>query len=295
MKKTFKRLVMAVAALAVVTAMPFMSACDSDHPEAVITISYNGNDYELKYKLYRNMYPQTVRHFIELADAGFYNGTIIHSYSSSYLYGGGYTYNAESYESDYETDYEDGEGAMREYFQANSKESAYLDLFNSGALTPSVYTDYIEDHYIGKLPTVIGEVGDTHVIQNGKLTGGFGALRMYYSDKELEADDIVYLDKDGNTDGAIFDDYLEHSATSMFSIQTNTTAGSTSYCIFGQLVETQALTDLTAAIAKASTLRVEDVEIDQYDAVISDRYTNYASYTVTSLPIVIKSVEITRY
>ena len=92
MKKTFKRLVMAVAALAVVTAMPFMSACDSDHPEAVITISYNGNDYELKYKLYRNMYPQTVRHFIELADAGFYNGTIIHSYSSSYLYGGGYTY-----------------------------------------------------------------------------------------------------------------------------------------------------------------------------------------------------------
>ena len=191
MKKTFKRLVMAVAALAVVTAMPFMSACDSDHPEAVITISYNGNDYELKYKLYRNMYPQTVRHFIELADAGFYNGTIIHSYSSSYLYGGGYTYNAESYESDYETDYEDGEGAMREYFQANSKESAYLDLFNSGALTPSVYTDYIEDHYIGKLPTVIGEVGDTHVIQNGKLTGGFGALRMYYSDKELEAEDIV--------------------------------------------------------------------------------------------------------
>lgn len=295
MKKIFKRIVVAVAAMAVITSVPLMSGCESSHPEAVITISYNGTEYQLNYRLYRNMYPQTVQHFIELADAGFYDNTIIHNYASSYFYGGGYSYNVEGYESDYTTDYEDGQGAMREYFEANSKEAAYYDLFNSGALTPSVYKDYIDDHYIDALPTVIGEVGDTHVIQNGALTGGFGALRMYYSDKDLEMEDVVYLDKTGNEAGTIFDDYLEHSATSMFSIQTSTTSGSTSYCIFGQLTDTQSLTDLTAAISSGSTLSVTNVEIDQYDQIISGRYTNYASYTVTSIPIIVVSVDITRY
>ena len=295
MKKIFKRIVVAVAAMAVITSVPLMSGCESSHPEAVITISYNGAEYQLNYRLYRNMYPQTVQHFIELADAGFYDNTIIHNYASSYFYGGGYSYNVEGYESDYTTDYEDGQGAMREYFEANSKEAAYYDLFNSGALTPSVYKDYIDDHYIDALPTVIGEVGDTHVIQNGALTGGFGALRMYYSDKDLETEDVVYLDKTGNEAGSIFDDYLEHSATSMFSIQTSTTSGSTSYCIFGQLTDTQSLTDLTAAISSGSTLSVTNVEIDQYDQIISGRYTNYASYTVTSIPIIVVSVDITRY
>ncbi len=295
MKNILKRVVVAVAAMAVVMSVPLMSGCESSHPEAVITISYNGTEYELQYKLYRNMYPQTVRHFIELADAGFYDNTIIHNYSSSYLYGGGYTYNVEGYESDYETDYEDGDGAMREYFEANSKEAEYYALFESGALTPSVYKDYIEDHYIEALPTVIGEVGDTHVIQNGALTGSFGALRMYYSSKDLDEGDVVYLDKDGNEDGTIFDDYLEHSATSMFSIQTTTSSGSTSYCIFGELIETDTLSELTSAISSASTLTVSNVEIDLYDQIISSRYTNYDSYTVTSIPIIVVSVRITKY
>lgn len=295
MKNILKRVVVAVVAMAVVMSVPLMSGCESSHPEAVITISYNGTEYELQYKLYRNMYPQTVRHFIELADAGFYDNTIIHNYSSSYLYGGGYTYNVEGYESDYETDYEDGDGAMREYFEANSKEAEYYALFESGALTPSVYEDYIEDHYINALPTVIGEVGDTHVIQNGALTGSFGALRMYYSSKDLDEGDVVYLDKDGNEDGTIFDDYLEHSATSMFSIQTTTSSGSTSYCIFGELIETDTLSELTSAISSASTLTVSNVEIDLYDQIISSRYTNYDSYTVTSIPIIVVSVRITKY
>ena len=295
MKNILKRVVVAVAAMAVVMSVPLMSGCESSHPEAVITISYNGTEYELQYKLYRNMYPQTVRHFIELADAGFYDNTIIHNYSSSYLYGGGYTYNVEGYESDYETDYEDGDGAMREYFEANSKEAEYYALFESGALTPSVYKSYVYDHYSEALPTVIGEVGDTHVIQNGALTGSFGALRMYYSSKDLDVGDVVYLDKDGNEDGTIFDDYLEHSATSMFSIQTTTSSGSTSYCIFGELIETDTLSELTSAISSASTLTVSNVEIDLYDQIISSRYTNYDSYTVTSIPIIVVSVRITKY
>lgn len=294
MKKTLKRIAMAVAAAAVLTAVPFMSGCESSHPEAVITISYDGTEYELNYKLYRNMYPQTVRHFIELAESGFYNNTIIHNYSgSSYIYGGGY-----SYSDTYETDYDEGELGMLDYFEINSKEAEYYNLaINTDTLTPSVYRDNIDGRYIDALPTVIGEVGETHVIQNGELTGGFGALRMYYSDKSFDDDfdDTVYLDKDGNDDVVIMADYEQHSATSLFSIQTSSSSGSSDYCIFGQLVETQALTDLIAAI-DSDTVTVSNVPIDTRDVLLGEAdIANFEDFTVTALPIIVVSVEITRY
>lgn len=285
---------MAVAAAAVLTAVPFMSGCESSHPEAVITISYDGTEYELNYKLYRNMYPQTVRHFIELAESGFYNNTIIHNYSgSSYMYGGGY-----SYSDTYETDYDEGELGMLDYFEINSKEAEYYNLaINTDTLTPSVYRDNIDGRYIDALPTVIGEVGETHVIQNGELTGSFGALRMYYSDKSFDDDfdDTVYLDKDGNDDVVIMADYEQHSATSLFSIQTSSSSGSSDYCIFGQLIETQALTDLISAI-ESDTVTVSDVPIDTRDVLLGEAdVANFEDFTVTALPIIVVSVEITRY
>lgn len=284
---------MAVAAAAVLTAVPFMSGCESSHPEAVITISYDGTEYELNYKLYRNMYPQTVRHFIELAESGFYNNTIIHNYSgSSYMYGGGY-----SYSDTYETDYDEGEFGMLDYFETNSKEQAYYNLFTSGIFTPSVYRRFIDGNYIEPLPTVIGEVGETHPIKHGALTGGFGALRMYYSDKSFDDDfdDTIYLDKDGNDDVVIMADYEQHSATSLFSIQTSSSSGSSDYCIFGQLVETQALTDLISAI-ESDTVTVSDVPIDTRDELLGEAdVANFEDFTVTALPIIVVSVEITRY
>lgn len=293
MKKTLKRIAMAVAAAAVLTAVPFMSGCESSHPEAVITISYDGTEYELNYKLYRNMYPQTIRHFIELAESGFYNNTIIHNYSgSSYMYGGGY-----SYADTYEDDYDEGELGMLDYFEANSKEQAYYNLFTSGIFTPSVYRRFIDGNYIEPLPTVIGEVGETHPIKHGALTGSFGALRMYYSDKSFDDDfdDTVYLDKDGNDDGVIMADYEQHSATSLFSIQTSSSSGSSDYCIFGQLIETQALTDLISAI-ESDTVTVSDVPIDTRDVLLGEAdVANFEDFTVTALPIIVVSVEITRY
>lgn len=301
MKKFFKRIAVAVAAVSVLAAVPFMSGCESSHPEAVITISYNGVDYQLNYRLYRSMYPQTVKHFIELADAGFYDMTIIHNYiSGSYMYGGGYSYSGESYngngyDSAYEDDYEEGQLGMLDYFEYNSKEQSYLDLFASGAITPSVYRDFIDGNYVDPLPTVIGEVGNTHNILHGALTGGFGALRMYYSNKTLDDDTVdysVYLDKDNNADGILIQDYLQHSATSQFSIQLSTAAGSSNYCIFAQLIDTQPLADLTTAI-ESNTLTVENVPIDNLDMITGPG--NTASYTVTELPLIVKSVEITKY
>ena len=62
-----------------------------------MTIEFNDKSYELTYKLYRNMYPKTVAHYLELIDMDFYDNTVIHDYSTSSsdgkgqgFYGGGY-------------------------------------------------------------------------------------------------------------------------------------------------------------------------------------------------------------
>lgn len=301
MKKFIKRAAALAALAAVGVSVPLMSGCTSDHPEAVITIEFNGATYELKYKMYRNMYPQTVQHFIELADAGFYNDTIIHDYASDYWYGGGYSYNGANYESTYEADFEDGESTMKAYFEANSKEKQYYDMFTAGRLTPSVYCDYLDGQYRDALPTLICEAGETHVIENGALTGSYGALRMFYSSKDLEKSDIIYLNKNGN-DMPILAEYGQHSATSMFSIQVgSSTDADSKYCVFAQLTDTTPLSDLQSAITSYTsshsnfTIKVEDVEIDLYDQIIGDRYTNVDDYVVTSMPLKIVSVKITKY
>ena len=83
--KNFGRVLCAVALSGMALAAPMLSGCNTDHPEAKITIEYDGVSYVLEYKMYRNMYPQTVLHFIELADNNFYDNTIIHNYQSTYL------------------------------------------------------------------------------------------------------------------------------------------------------------------------------------------------------------------
>lgn len=295
MRKIILRACLVAAIAGVVGVMPVMSGCTSDHPEVKITVEFNQKEYVLEYKLYRNMYPQTVQHFIELADAGFYDNTLIHDYESKYWYGGGYSYDASSYSSDFE------EKAMDDYFETASKEKEYYDLFKSGSLTPSVYKDYVNGSYRDALQTLIGEVGETHVIQNGKLTGSYGALRMYYTNKTT--DTAVYLDKQGN-DQPVVQNYSQHSATSLFSIQVNesTTADST-YCIFGQLKDTSSLSDLQDDIATyisdssytSSTFTSNTtLYVDYYDEIIEQRV-NSATYTATAQPIVIKSVKVTKY
>ncbi|MDE6690643.1 MAG: hypothetical protein K2K04_01610, partial [Clostridia bacterium] len=77
----------ALAGVAAVASTSFMTACKDGHAEAKITIEYDKTTYVLEYTLYRNMYPQTVQHFIELADSRFYDNTIIHDREGSYWYG----------------------------------------------------------------------------------------------------------------------------------------------------------------------------------------------------------------
>lgn len=309
MHKNFKRALCAVMLAGALTAVPFMSGCTSARPEAKITISFLDKEYVLEYTMSRNLYPQTVRHFIELADEEFYDNTIIHNYATSYWYGGGYDYDKDAYAADF------ADGAMNEYFADHSAEKAYYDLFQANKLTPSVYKEHIDGKFMQPLATLIGEFENAqHKIDNGTgLKSSYGALRMYYTakDKTCFADDTiptVWLDKDSQSkDEPLLGSYNLHSATSLFSIQVgSSTTKDSSYCIFATLGNTDVLDDLIDAIAAYKndtdstysgskfTSTCSNVYVDNYDEYISANV-NTASYVVTGEPLVVKSVKITKY
>ena len=280
--------------------MTFMAGCSNAHPEAQITISFDEQDYVLNYKLYRNMYPQTVQHFIELTENGFYDGTIIHNYSSHHLYGGGYDYEVAGMT--YEEAYQEGEASMRDYYDAASKEEEYATLADpaKGKITPSVYTTIDDGKYVNPLNTLIGEfTSNQHKIDNGALKQTYGCLTMYYTDKKSDAvkNKRVYLDKYGSAFG-VQGDYTYNSATSLFGIYTSnpkTPSSSPAYCIFGTLKNTSALDNLKSAISsKSVTSTLVKIYVDNKDEFLGAN-SNEATYSMASKPIVIKSVKITKY
>ena len=72
------------------------TACQSSWPKVTINMQFNGKNYSIAYRLYGKFFPQTVKHFIELSEKGFYDGLCIHDYASEGMYTGGYTYNTET-------------------------------------------------------------------------------------------------------------------------------------------------------------------------------------------------------
>ena len=130
---------------------------------------------------------------------------------------------------------------------------------------------------------------------------------MYYSAKEA-ADELVWLDKT-STGQVLEHDYIYNSATTLFAIQASGTSSLTvsDYCIFAHLKDndTTALTALQDAIkdyieeyldndsAKFKTT-TESIAIDLYDTVV-EAGSNEAQFTVTKLPIIIKSVDVVKY
>lgn len=312
----FKKLrrIIGTAAIAGLCALaPALSACSTGHPRVNITVSFQGKEYVLQYKLYRTMYPQTVQHFIELADNGFYNNTIIHNYETTYWYGGGYDYidsvvgdDGEVIEDAYSVAFEDGVEGFREYLETASKEKKYETLADpaAGKITPTVYKDLINGNYSQPLNTLIGEfTNNQHKVTNGALKSSFGCLRMYYTPKTMDSvkNVRVYLDKQGSPKG-VMGGYNYNSATSLFSIQqNNTTATDSNYCIFGVLMEKKPLTDLRSAVSSASakigsTKFNLDVNlyVDNRDEYVGANV-NEVKYRATCEPIIIKSVKVVKY
>ncbi len=309
--KKIRRMIGVAAIASACALVPALSGCSTGHPEAKITISFNDTEYVLQYKLYRTMYPQTVQHFIELADNGFYDNTIVHDYETSTWYAGGYNYieSSDSGEatSSYTASFNEGKEAFLDYLESASKEKEYEALADpdAGKITPTVYKDMIGGHLSQPLNTLIGEFSNNqHKIENGALKSSFGCLRMYYTTKSNvdSAKNVrVYLNKEGSPIG-VMGDYGYNCATSLFSIQQNKTETTdSSYCIFGVLQNDDVLTSLRTAVSDYSakigsskfTLDIK-MYVDNRDEFVGANV-NEVTYRATSMPIIIKSVKITKY
>ncbi len=308
MSKKIKCAFITFALASVVTLSAALSACSikTDHPQAKITIKFNDVTYNIDYTLYRNMYPQTVQHFIELADEGFYNNMIVHDYKSgSDWFTGSYKYNGEN-DSLYSP------STFSEYLENNYKEAEYYDLFNSGKLSPSVYksVSYENDKKTVKpenaLPTLIGEFSDNqHIIEKNALSAKFGALKMFYYDKGKSNQQAIVKNWAGQI---LTQNYKYNCATSIFSMQVGTSSYTASkYCVFGELKNEgarneledliEAIDDYTNEVGSSkfitSNIKTRIDLLDKY-AVDEDRDIE-VSFAMTSIPIIIESVKITKY
>lgn len=307
-KRLVKTLMVGATLVCMAGAAATATACniETDHPKVKISVEFNEASYDLEYVLYRNMYPNTVRHFLELTENGFYDNTMIHDYRTNDWFSGGYSYNAADYEASAAVN------AYADYLEEHSLEQKYMDLFNAGKLTPTVYSDSSFDANHNQqlisdsaLPTLIGEYKNNiqQVIEKGALTAEQGTLKMFYYEKQTTGKVHVTPTSDQIIWNA---DYKNNCATSVFSMQVGTSSsyGADSYCVFGKMESTTALTGLIEAIedyygsASASSVTAEDVNVDNLVEVFSGENEDKsieADFTLPALPIIIKSIKITKY
>lgn len=311
-KKTAIAGIFAIFALIISFSVAF-SGCTikTSHPRALITIEFQDKNYEIEYEMYRNLYPQTVQHFIELASNDFYNDTIVHNYTTGELVGGTYAYN---------NDENNGYAASNignslvEYLANNNKvgkNGAYSQLFADSKLSASVYASsgITFDPKTGErkldeskaLPTLYGEFTDNgHTIEKGALTQGYGSLTMnYYRNTDNKGRVAV---KTGA--GEILErDAKNNCATAAFKIQINSSnSGSPNsvYCVFGKLRNESAektLKELVKAIDKYkednSGSFTKSTTAPVYDFTTDNTVDTTANIPVA--PIIIRSVKITKY
>lgn len=302
----------ASAAVLSVGAVAMFAGCTSAEPQVTITYEFNGAEYKVEYVLSRSDAPKTVQHFIELADAGYYNGTCIHDYTASALYGGGYYYNErnELTEKDYFAVVRELEKAGNEFSQT---------VFYGSNKTP--------------LYTVYGEFEDNGVKneKNRVNVHSQGALVMYYTEKSKSANGINVTvernDKGDNNDGVSEQEipYATNSATSLFYTYLGVSATSLDrkYAVFGMTKDyekqLQPLLDAINAYAGEDNPDTEEDEgsfteevtktlntLDHLGAVdvfadIANAFEGVrkeqmtATFNVPKEPIIIKSVEVTKY
>ena len=241
MKHKVRRILSLASVLAIGSAaLGMFAGCTTQHPEVTITYSFNGSDYSVTYTLSRNDAPKTVQHFLELADAGYYDGTCIHDFTSDALYGGGYRFSDE------------GELEEIDYFSRVKK----LEEEKGITFTQSVWTVGEEKT---PLYTVYGEFSDNGVQNQYSRENrhSAGALVMYYTSKGSFNGDVSVERADGgkNNDGNSTQHarYAVNSATSLFYTYRGASNSSLdrSYCVFGKANEKDYTDKLENGLFKA--------------------------------------------
>lgn len=301
MKKNFLRRAVAVGAtalIAVSSVAMFAGCTTSNNPEVTITYTFNGKDYAVDYVLSRVDAPKTVQHFIELADAGFYDGLVIHDYQDYTLKTGGYKL-------------ENGQLVEEDYLTTVKALEA-----DGASFTQSVWAD--EERTI-PLYSVYGEFSANGVEQeNGKeYVHSEGALVMYYTPKKGQGgtDEQVWVQR---ADGGVDNDgneyqrlgYEYNSITSLFYTFTgeSRTESDSVYCVIGKAKNyTEQMEEgLLAAITEyEDTLEEEDsftTELKNQPLNRYDYFRNVQTAGLTAdyaapilMPITVKSVKVTKY
>lgn len=318
-QKTIKRVLCIVfAAICAVAAMCTFTSCKSAWPKVTMRIAFNDKTYTLTYKLYRKFFPQTVQHFIELADGGYYDGTCIHDYRDAYgMYVGGYTYSEESA----------SDSATRGLVAKD-----YYEFVKDIKLTQTVFEyttidgNFSEKNLKG-VDTLAGEFADNgYTIKNNSKNYGSkkeGALVMYYNDKtEYKGTSYVTVKRSGSksstaeglpSEARWYDesrDYIYNSATSLFYISfTSSSSVEKSQTVFAELYNDDAETEyksLTSAISKYITDNCEgeaddftqetsSMRVDNEEGAYRRDWVVKAQYDVPVTPIIIRSVKVNRY
>lgn len=284
--------VLFAAMLVLVMSLAFVG-CESKRPEISVRISFNDKEYTLEYELYRNMYPQTVAHYLELIDMDYFDGTVIHDYQSARMVGGGYYY--ESSDVDVADDL-----IEKDYDAATKDENGNVTLENI-----SVWEDADKERPYN---TLYGEFMDNRSeVENNGLTETFGSIGTYYYTPVNKSKKIwIQRNQDGEMDQR---PYCYNATTSLFSIYTGSTGNSTAYCTFGLLKEDdeQTLQDLLDAIEEYTleTLNGGDEEGTETFTVesqmnIEDEYWEESVYedVVFNIPraqIVIEEIRVIKY
>lgn len=210
-----------LAVLLVFGASVAFIGCETKRPVISVRITFNENTYELEYELYRNMYPQTVAHYLELIDMDYFDGTVIHDYQSNRMVGGGYYYDGEDVVEDL---------AEKDYDAATLNEDGTVALENV-----SVWADENKETAYN---TLYGEFEDNGArVENNGLTNQLGSIGTYYYTPHADSADksqkvYVQLNQDSSMDTR---PYCYNSVRSMFYLYTGSSGTETAYCTFGLL------------------------------------------------------------
>ncbi len=286
MKKIFKKTICGIlAAVSVFGCAMSLTACETANPKVEMTVEFNGETYTLDYVLYRNTAPQTVQHFLWLADNGYYDGLCVHDYENNRLYTGAYSI------ADSESD---ASGLVyKKYFET------IKGFKNYGEFPVSVWMDKAQN-----IPTYTlkGEFVDNGVtVASGALKETFGSLTMYYypiAEESIAEKDVYMIRADGSDASKC--DYQYNYTTSMFYISlSSTTVSNSAFCTFATLDEDSVdeLTDLQEAI--------KDYEYDEFveskivlvgedDSLVGPLSLD-VKVSVPKTPIVIQSVKVTKF
>ena len=213
-KKIVKVFSVMIAALVMLGAALLFTACETNYPQIKMTVEFNEKSYELTYKLYRKMYPNTVAHYLELIDDGFYNETVIHDYQDAALFGGSYKMvDTDEYLS--QIDYE-----------AFVSEHALKNV--------TVWRDSNKDN---ALNTLVGEFSKNgYVVENNGLSHVTGSLSTYYNLDTSTSENLVYTALAAGSGKQ----YKYNCTTSQFMImRASNSSYDANYCTFGVLADSK--------------------------------------------------------